>query len=140
VDRGDLRAERFLRPGGGLVLRVGLTGTALAREDSLPPSEAVRLGGASTVRGYREEQFAVRRFGAAQVELGFAMPQGRVYAFADGAWYRRFAPRSGSADLWGVGVGLASETPARRIGLDLGLPRGGRLGEGRLHLRLETRF
>lgn len=140
LNRADLESERYWPLGDVLVLRTTVTAAALSPPDSLPPSEALRLGGGGTVRGYAEEEFASRRFGAAQLELGLGLPRERIYLFADGALYRPFGGRERSADLWGIGIGLASETASRRVALDLGMPRGGSLREGRLHLRVETRF
>lgn len=139
LDLARAEAERFWPLGDLLLVRTAFSGAALSPPDSLPLSEALRLGGTGTVRGYADEQFAARRFGAAQLEVGLGLPQGRVYLFTDMGWYRRFAD-AGESDIWGVGLGLASETASRAVRLDLGLPRGGTLTEGRLHLRVVSRF
>jgi hypothetical protein len=140
VDRAGLQAERFWPLPGRFVIRIGGAGSAISPADSLPPSEALRLGGTGSVRGYGEEQFATRRYGVGQLEVGLGLPAQRVYVFMDAAWYRPLADPARDTDIWGAGIGLVSETPARKVALDLGVPRGGALREGRLHLRVETRF
>lgn len=140
LQRVDLEAERFARPLRRWVGRLGLRASGLSRQDSLPPSEAIRIGGAGTVRGYREEQFATRRYLALQLEAGPAVQGGRFYAFFDVAWWRSFQPPPRDFDLWGAGIGLSSMTAARTIRLDFALPRGGGFSDGRIHLLLETRF
>jgi hypothetical protein len=92
------------------------------------------------VRGYGEEEIATLRYLSVQMEFGFSLAQGRAYLFTDGAWFRRFAFPRNNSDAIGYGVGLSSETARRRITVDLGFPRGAGLQEGRLHVRLETRF
>jgi hypothetical protein len=140
LNRASFEVERFWPLGQTLILRGHATGSALSRSDSLSITEALRIGGAGSVRGYGEEEFATLRYLAGQAEVGLSLPQGRAYVFADAAWFRRFAFPRNNSDAVGYGVGLSSETAQRRLTVDLGLPRGGTLREGRLHVRLETRF
>ncbi len=139
LDRAELQGERFWSF-GRLLTRGGFEAAAISRGDSLAAPEVIRIGGAGTVRGYEEQEFSTTRYGAAQLELGVPVSEGRVYVFSDGAVFRRFTAPGGNANIWGAGVGLSSETANRRITVDLGFPRGGTLGEGRVHLRVETRF
>ena len=69
-----------------------------------------------------------------------AVPQGRAYLFADAAWFRNFAPPQGNGDAVGYGVGMISLSAGREVGVDLGIPRGGTLKDGRLHVRIQTSF
>lgn len=140
LNRGALEVERYWRLGGSLVLRGHGGASALSRSDSLPLTEALKIGGAGSVRGYSEEQIATLRYVYGQVEFGVALPGARAYVFSDGAWFRDFAPPFRDRDAAGFGVGMISENPGREVGVDLGIPRGGTLKEGRLHIRLQTRF
>jgi len=140
VERGGVSAERYQPLRGPVLLRARVAGEALGREDPLPLSEALRFGGATTVRGWPEEGFLARRYLAGQIEVGPAFAGGRAYAFLDAAWWRTFLIPARDRDLLGYGLGLATENARRRVALDLAVPRGAGLGDGRLHIRLESRF
>jgi hypothetical protein len=144
LDRIEVEALRYWPWGESLLLR----GRALAGglsggvSEELAPSEALWLGGASTIRGYREEQFATRRYGVAQIEVGvpLAASRGRAYLFTDAAWFRQLAAPGTQETRIGWGAGLTSEQSGRSVSLDFGIPGGSGFREGRLHFRLQTRF
>ncbi len=140
LNRAFAQAERYWRVRDPWTIRVAVDGGLLSRVADLPITEALRIGGSGSVRGYREEQFATQRHVTAQVEFGVATARNRIYAFVDGAWFRRFAVPASDGSAVSYGVGLAGETAARGVRLDLGFPRGAGLGQSRLHLRVQTRF
>jgi hypothetical protein len=139
LDRAETLAERFWSF-GGLVVRAALSAAAVSRADSLPPSEALRFGGAATLRGFADESFAARRYAAGQLELGPAWPEARAYLFLDAAAWRPPERAQGDHDALGFGIGLAQESAGRRVVIDLAIPRGGSVADGRLHARVERRF
>jgi hemolysin activation/secretion protein len=122
------------------VVRLALNGAAVARADSLPPSEALRFGGATMLRGFAEEAFVTRRYAAGQLEIGPAWEEARAYLFLDAAAWRPVARGSRDRDDLGFGVGLAQQSAGRRVVIDLAIPRGGSIADGRLHARVESRF
>jgi len=140
LDRVEVDTELFRRLMDGWRSRMRVRGAALSRVDSLPPSEALRLGGIASLRGYEEEELATRRHVSVQVEAGPAFPDGRFYLFLDAAWFREAADDAKDADALAYGFGLASESRARAVSVDLGFRRGAALREGRLHVRMQTRF
>ncbi len=140
LDRLEADSERFWRPARGWAVRTRVRGAALSRADDLPASESLRLGGVSSLRGFEEEELATRRHVSLQLEAGPSLADGRVYLFTDAAWYRKIESGATDADVISYGFGLASESSARGVSVDLGLRRGAALSEGRLHVRLQTRF
>ena len=103
----------------------------------IPPAERYPLGGARTLRGYRENQFRGERVFLANLEYRFG-GEGRLFVFDDVGWFYR------DEDGWdvknGVGFGLRSSSPIGVIELSFGV--GDRLSlEGtRIHISLQERF
>ena len=105
-----------------------------------------RLGGARTLRGYREEQFLGSRIGWASAELRYWLgPASRVFLFFDaGSVYRQ--PPAGSLESTstlfrtGQGIGLRLETDLGIWGIDYGVGEGDALLGGKLHISLLSTF
>jgi outer membrane protein assembly factor BamA len=109
-----------------------------ANHGDIPFYELSFIGGAEGPRGYAEDQFAGSRTGRVSTEYRYHLtPRSRFHLFADfgyDAW-------RGAADThWGYGAGLNLESRLGLVGLDLGLPVGGGLAEGKLHLRLRQEW
>jgi len=106
-----------------------------------------RLGGASSLRGYREEQFLGQRIVWTNAEWRRILGElSRAFIFLDtGYYYHRVATSSGGVQtlddfLVGWGVGLRVETALGVVGFDYGLGEGDRLTNGKVHFRLTNRF
>jgi outer membrane protein insertion porin family len=105
-----------------------------------------RLGGARTLRGYREEQFLGSRVGWASAELRYLLgTASRVFAFCDaGSVYRERKTDGGreSSTLIraGAGLGLRLETNIGVWGFDYGVGRDDRLLSGKIHVSLQSAF
>jgi outer membrane protein assembly factor BamA len=106
-----------------------------------------RLGGASSLRGYREEQFLGQRVIWTNAEWRRILGElSRAFVFLDtGYYYRRVPTSSGSVEtlddfLVGWGIGLRVETSLGVVGFDYGLGEGDRLTNGKVHFRLTNRF
>jgi outer membrane protein assembly factor BamA len=143
-----LRAENYLPIGRHGVFAVLLTGRSIETNASpVPEYELLPLGGALTLRGYREEQFYTPGYALGQFEYRILADQGGsgVFLFTDVA---TFAPQEAEATLWpkfdevkvGYGSGLRIGSRVGRLGLDYGLAAGEGPLEGRIHLRAETEF
>ena len=139
LDRAELLTERFVGH-RGFIVRMGLSAAAVSRADSLPPSEALRFGGAANLRGFADESFAARRYAAGQLEVGPAWPEARAYLFLDAAVWRPPGRVEPDHDTFSFGIGLAQESAGRRVVIDVAIPRGGSIADGRLHVRVERRF
>lgn len=114
----------------------------------VPDSELWYVGGATSVRGYREEQFRgeTAAFGGGDLVLG-PHRGGQVYAFYDVGWVRRTAPAPGQAALqrvetWLHGFGLGLRTPSAAGWVDLSIGFADRLSfdAGKIHLALVQGF
>jgi hemolysin activation/secretion protein len=114
----------------------------------VPDSELWYVGGATTVRGYREEQFRgeTAAYGGIDLVLG---PQGRgqVYAFYDLGWVRRTAPAGAEGtlvrrDRWlhGFGLGLRTPSAAGWVDLSVGFADQLTFDAGKIHLALVQGF
>ncbi|MBI5059846.1 BamA/TamA family outer membrane protein [candidate division KSB1 bacterium] len=115
-------------------------------EPEIPVSDMYRLGGARTLRGYREEQFQGSRLGWASAELRYLLGEAsRLYLFADaGAIYREVRTASGpaSSSLFrpATGVGLRLESTLGTWGFDYGVGQDDRVLNGKVHFSLFTSF
>lgn len=114
----------------------------------LPVWERYPLGGATTLRGYDEEDFRVDRFMLSRLEWRWFFGTGaqRAFVFWDHAWMgTRLEGADGSlgmSDLHrdGYGAGLRIESAGGIIGVDYGLAAGRPPLEGKIHLQLVSTF
>ena len=95
-----------------------------------------KVGGQSSLRGYREDQFRGNRMALATLEYRFPIVskvQGALFTEWGGAWDDGVTPK----DIKGsVGVGLALNTPLGPLRLDYGRGRDG----GRVHFTVGGSF
>jgi len=110
---------------------------AVLSSTEIPAAERFPLGGARSLRGYRENQFRGERIAYVNVEYWFG-EEGRLFLFDDvGTFYR-------AGDGWtfknGLGFGLRSSSPLGVVTLSFGV--GDRLSlEGtRIHISLQEIF
>lgn len=102
-----------------------------------------RLGGARTLRGYREEQFIGSRVGWASTELRYWLgPASRVFLFCDagGIYREKSGPEENTLVKVGAGFGLRLETNIGVWGFDYGIGEEDRLLSGKLHISLQSSF
>ena len=110
---------------------------AVHSQGEIPLAELFPLGGATTLRGYRESQFRAERLLFANVEYRFGAG-GWLFLFDDvGAFFRR---GEGWTAKNGAGFGLRSQSPLGIVALSFGV--GERLSfEGaRIHISLVEKF
>jgi hemolysin activation/secretion protein len=114
----------------------------------LPFYERTPLGGASTLRGFDEDQFRVDRYALSRIEWSrFLGPAGsRAFLFWDHAWMstRRsdvaLGERTDAVSRDGFGFGLRLPAAGGLVGLDYGLASGRPPLEGKIHVRLVSQF
>ncbi|MEO6462145.1 MAG: BamA/TamA family outer membrane protein [Candidatus Eisenbacteria bacterium] len=129
-------------------LRLDVDGALrLSNEPVVPFYDLDPVGGALSLRGYREGQFRASRWAVARSEFAvFPAAGGRAYAFADqGVLYRPFLDLAGlpvSRTDYHLGGGLGAEVPSGLglVSLSLGWGRGDGPLDGKLHVRLINRF
>lgn len=149
VDAVEFRSEiRGRLPILGLG-RLRILGAGRFLDEPIPLFETYGVGGARTLRGYREEEFRALRYGIFQLEAGPRLGPGgsRFLLFVDAGWllrWEREAPvqgRRGPVTLRGsYGLGLRSLSRRGLVRIDYGVPWGGDPTSGRLHVALEAPF
>jgi len=116
-------------------------------EQDVPLSEQFYVGGARTVRGYRENQFHGRRVAYARNELrlGRSARDG-FYAFVDAGYVRQETPQTNGTTLvdgtglTGYGFGVRSLSKVGRLDLSFAVSDGLSLRQTKVHVILEQNF
>ena len=143
-----LRSQAHRPMGATSGLRLDVDGALrLSNEPVVPFYDLDPVGGARSLRGYREGQFRASRWIVARGEFGvFPAAGGRAYLFADqGVLYRPFLDPEGrpvSETDYHLGAGLGVEVPSGLglVALSMGWGRGDDPLDGKLHVRLINRF
>ncbi len=127
------------------ILALSVNGREL-RGPSFENSDLFRLGGTSTLRGYREDQFLGSRILWTNFEYRFLLTR-RTFAFAffDTGYYLRNAePERNilkSEDfLYGYGLGLNLETALGVLAVSFALGEGDSFTDGKIHFGLVNDF
>lgn len=130
------------------VLSVRASGQSLITDARpLPQYRLFALGGAATLRGYREEQFYAPGYLLGQIEYRIEADRNGsgVHLFLDGAL---FADPAARARFWpsidqrkvGFGAGLRLASRLGAVSVDYGMAAGNGPLDGRIHLRAGTEF
>jgi outer membrane protein assembly factor BamA len=130
-----------------LALYLGLAYRGLeSGEELIPLSEQFYIGGARTLRGYRENQFHGRRVATARSELRVGnSAQENLYLFVDTGYVLQETPVLDgivSQELFrtGYGFGLRTSSQIGVIGLSFGIGEEVSLGQAKVHILLEQQF
>jgi len=140
VVRVELEVRRSCSLGHRLRLTLGGVGKlAVHGDDELPLPERFPVGGARTVRGYREGQFRTDGAGWLATEIHLASPSSAssLFLFVDGGAYRTDGRYEG---LLGYGPGIMARTSLGLAEVAYGIPRGSEILQGRIHLSLGREF
>lgn len=137
-----LSCEAFLPVRAGQVISArGLVSWIVSTADDVAFHEQLTLGGASSLRGYREEQFRGTTIALGSLEYGFMLGRrSRAIAFVDVGHYYRGGSSSARGTKLGYGIGLRGESRLGIISLDYGLGEGDGILEGKLHVGLIREF
>ena len=117
-------------------------------EQPVPVSDLFELGGAGSVRGYREGEFLGTSVAWANLEYRLLLESdSRLYLFVDYGQFGRMAHAGGTQSLrqisgnrLGYGLGLRVDSKAGLLGVDYGLGQDDSITQGKIHLRLTNRF
>ncbi len=125
------------------VLALSLHGRQLVSSEKLVPiSDTYRLGGARTLRGYREDQFRGTSVAWTNLEFRYILGRrSRVFLFLDNGYYQ-YETLSGKNEalVTGYGFGFRLETGLGIMGIDYGLGKGDGLFNGKVHVGLINEF
>ncbi len=131
---------------GRQILNLQIHGRHLQSDEKpIPLPDLYRLGGAQSLRGYREDQFAGSTTGWASLEYRFWLDKfSRLHAFFNLGYYEyESLPEISDrvkAWIWGYGVGFRQETRIGVIGFDFALGEEDVLSTAKVHIRLMNRF
>ena len=125
----------------------GLAQTLESDEAVVPLPEQFYVGGARTVRGYREDQFHGRRVAYARNELRLGRtPREGFYMFTDAGYVLQPTttsdglPSEDAIGLLGYGFGVRSASPLGRIDLSFAVSGDLSLEQTKVHVLLEQNF
>jgi outer membrane protein insertion porin family len=116
------------------------------RTAAIELSDLFRLGGANTLRGYREAQFLGSRVAWSNVEYRFLVGlRSYVFGFVDAGYV--FTPEQWEVGLQeneqtklGYGVGVRLDSPLGLLGVSLAFGQGDTFSTAKLHIRLINEF
>ncbi len=144
VSRGRVRArwatygQVFCPVGRRSAIAARAQASWVGQAGGVPETAGIWLGGAQSLRGYREERFWGTHAGWLAVEwLRLLGPKTRIFAFVDAGRIRGDGP-----GFWPVayGVGLLANGQMGAVGIDYGLPWGESPAQGMVHVRLISAF
>lgn len=125
------------------VLALGLHGRQVtSNEPIIPITDQYRFGGATTLRGYREEQFRGSRIAWGNLEYRYLFSRrGRAFVFFDFGYFFRQEPAEKIEKVkTSYGLGVRIDTRLGIIGVDYGLGEGDGLMQGKVHVSLVNSF
>lgn len=124
---------------------LGLHGVEI-RSPRFEAADLFRLGGNSTVRGYREGQFLASRAAWGNFELRYSLTRRSFAAiFYDAGYYLKpeddiYNIPSQEGFIFGYGLGVRIETSLGMFGVSYALGRGDSILEGKIHFGLVNDF
>ncbi|MGB0917869.1 MAG: POTRA domain-containing protein [Flavobacteriales bacterium] len=103
-----LKASYFIPIPNRSTIRIAVNGGYM-RSENLFESEAFRIGGLKTLRGFDEEAIYATMFGIGTIEYRFLLdPNSYLFAFFDGAYYENRATNKRITDRpFGFGLGIS---------------------------------
>lgn len=136
--RYRVETDGYRAMGRRTVLGLKVSGAGLFQGHTPGPNALVRVGGATTIRGYLEERFLVEHAAWTNVQLMRDMGRGaRAYAFVDAGLLKGTRDSgAGWVEAVGYGVGLQAETRSGMMTVEYGLSREDSPGKGKVHVGL----
>ncbi|RME01868.1 MAG: hypothetical protein D6814_00690, partial [Calditrichaeota bacterium] len=114
-----------------------------SNEPVISITDQFRFGGATTLRGYREEQFRGSRIAWANIEYRYLLARhSRAFLFYDLGYFFRVEEANKKIEQikQSFGFGVRMETRLGVIGLDYGMGEGDTLLRGKIHVSLINSF
>ena len=127
------------------VLAFNLSGREL-RGSQLDISDLYRIGGANSVRGYREKQFAGNRTAWSNFEYRYLLARNSfAFLFLDAGYFLKSegvigSPNKQSEFLRSYGLGFSLATGLGILKVSYAIAKGSALTEGFIHFGLHNRF
>jgi len=145
VQKVSFDAEFFVQPFLRQVVAFGVHGRQLT-SDNIDVGDLYRFGGATTMRGYRENQFLGSRVGWTNAEYRFLLARRSYFlVFFDTGYY--FLPGDDAKGIssienlkYGYGIGIRLESSLGNIGVSFALGEGDSFSQGKIHIGLINDF
>jgi outer membrane protein insertion porin family len=145
VRRVSLDVDYYVSPFRRQIVAMSVHGREI-RADNLDIADLYRLGGSTTLRGFRENQFQGSRLAWASTEYRFLLSRrSYFFGFVDGGYY--FRPEGVDAGTGtkeefrtGYGFGIRLETGLGLLGVSFALGNGDTIGEGKIHVGIINEF
>lgn len=137
-----LHAEGYFRVASRWLLHTRLeAGGDWPRHPLAERGDRFEVGGARSLRGYREREFSTDLFGYADTELQWLLAgQGRLLFFVSPGLVNRQEPSVWWRKVLGYGAGFELGSKAWAVGLIYALNPDRPWGQGLLHMTVENRF
>jgi len=128
--------------GNNLFFLKGYGAKITSSDRFIPYSQLLTLGGAKSLRGYRERQFRSSFTGIMTVEYRYVLSRlSRMFLFVDTGFFQNENLESKPViNRSGYGWGMKFETRLGLVGFNYGLGRGDTLMRGKFHFTLENKF
>lgn len=142
--RTRLGVELYQRLVGQVVGAISVTYEGYESEQEQPSlAELILVGGPGSIRGYRNEQFAVRRTAYGTIEPRYRFTNGYAFVFYDAAYLNRTiagpdGPTTDERFEWGTGFGLSLTQDGRSLTVSFGWGKESALDEPRLSIDLRS--
>ncbi len=135
-------AEGAVSMGFARLVGVGLLSVKQVSSIALEQSDLFRIGGLTTLRGYREATFLVSQFAIGRLELRYMLASRSYFGlFFDAGVLERMPYRSLASAQWsaaGYGLTFLFETPIGYVQAAVALARGQNFDQAVLHFGLKT--
>jgi len=134
-------AEHWIPVTDRLGLKGGVSAATNLPLNRLNPGELYDVGGARSLRGYRERQFRTNAYVLGDAEIQWSVGRrGRLFAFASPGLVNRPVERYDFTRVLGYGTGLEIAQGDWSVSLAYALSPERPLGNGFLHVAVENRF
>ncbi len=139
--RFGIRAEYYQKLTERSLLAFSINGyESRYNNGSVPFSELYRVGGAGSLRGYREDQFRGARVGWTNIEYRVITGKlSRMFIFGD-AGFISGTPNGRDESKLSYGAGIRLTTAIGQIGIDYGIGADDTFSNGKVHLSLNGVF
>lgn len=139
--RFGIRAEYYQKFSKRSLLAIIINGyDSRYNNSSVPFAELYRVGGASTLRGYREDQFRGAQVAWTNIEYRVITGKlSRMFIFGD-AGFISGTPSGRDESKLSYGAGIRLTTAIGQIGIDYGIGADDTFSNGKVHLSLNGVF
>jgi outer membrane protein assembly factor BamA len=134
-------AESWIPLTSRLGLKLGLHAATNLPLSHVNRGELYYVGGANSLRGYREREFPTNAYAFGQAELQTWLGRrGRLFAFADPGLVNRLVAKYSWREVLGYGAGIELSKGDWSLSLSYALSPERAVGDGLLHVGVDNRF